>query len=692
MTDVVANPSPADLHSRLIGLRQSCIRLASENAERIRECDRDGSASDASVSAENLLHYVALRREDLRGLHIPLAELGLSSLGRVESHVLANLDSVIGALSKIAGLGVPCDQPDRRAPKSAPHNISITVAQKLLERRATALLGPSRNVASPVEAPDSTMLWDHGRKMQALGRRIMVTLPTQAAESPALARSLIEAGMTCARINTAHDGPEQWEQMCRHVRDEAARAGVECRILMDLAGPKLRTGPIEPGPEVICAKPTRDALGHVVLPAELLLRPASQPALQPAEIPVSDEWLTSLRPGDGIELFDTRGRRRLLRVREGDRTVAPGRVLVVSSRTVYIGTGTRLRRVRPGEAGGGGETSPLAVVGRLPALPQAIIVRPGDQLTVSLTAPFGRPGRDSVRVDEHLRRGPAAEPTADSGAFRSAVLTCTLPEAFRRVKVSDPVWIDDGRVGAKVIAINQDSVELRVTHAAFEGDRIREDKGINLPETDIGISGLTADDIQVLPLCAKLADIVGLSFVQDASDVFEVRRRLVELGGSHVGTVLKIETRRAFENLPDLLLAALQSPCAGVMIARGDLAVEMGYDRLAEVQEEILWLCEAAHLPVIWATQVLESMAKKGRPSRAEVTDAAMGERAECVMLNKGPFIANAVRFLDDLMRRMQDHQSKKRPMLRSLSVARRFGQDATSVHSDETVRDGNVP
>jgi pyruvate kinase len=113
---------------------------------------------------------------------------------------------------------------------------------------------------------------------------------------------------------------------------------------------------------------------------------------------------------------------------------------------------------------------------------------------------------------------------------------------------------------------------------------------------------------------------------------------------------------------------------------------------LAEVQEEILWLCEAAHLPVIWATQVLESMAKKGRPSRAEVTDAAMGERAECVMLNKGPFIANAVRFLDDLMRRMQDHQSKKRPMLRSLSVARRFGQDATSVHSDDTVRDGSVP
>jgi pyruvate kinase len=106
------------------------------------------------------------------------------------------------------------------------------------------------------------------------------------------------------------------------------------------------------------------------------------------------------------------------------------------------------------------------------------------------------------------------------------------------------------------------------------------------------------------------------------------------------------------------------------MIARGDLAVECGYERLAEVQEEILWICEAAHTPVIWATQVLETLAKTGIPSRAEVTDAAMSERAECVMLNKGPYIGEAVRTLDDILRRMQAHQSKKRAMLRPLHVA----------------------
>jgi pyruvate kinase len=117
----------------------------------------------------------------------------------------------------------------------------------------------------------------------------------------------------------------------------------------------------------------------------------------------------------------------------------------------------------------------------------------------------------------------------------------------------------------------------------------------------------------------------------------------------------------------------MRSPAAGVMIARGDLAIECGYERMAEVQEEMLWIAEAAHMPVIWATQVLENLAKMGQPSRAEITDAAMSERAECVMLNKGPYIIAAVRVLDNILRRMQAHQSKKASRLRPLSLAQRF-------------------
>ena len=163
--------------------------------------------------------------------------------------------------------------------------------------------------------------------------------------------------------------------------------------------------------------------------------------------------------------------------------------------------------------------------------------------------------------------------------------------------------------------------------------------------------------------------MVGLSFVQSAADVRALRQRLAELGAGHLGLIVKIETRRAFEHLPEILLAAMTGPAAGVMIARGDLAAECGYERMAEVQEEILWACEAAHLPVVWATQVLESLAKTGLPARAEITPAAMGGRAECVMLNKGPHILDAMHTLDDILCRMQSHQSKKRPLLRALKA-----------------------
>ena len=137
--------------------------------------------------------------------------------------------------------------------------------------------------------------------------------------------------------------------------------------------------------------------------------------------------------------------------------------------------------------------------------------------------------------------------------------------------------------------------------------------------------------------------------------------------------IIKVETQRAFEQLPTLLLESMRSRISGVMIARGDLAVECGYERLAEVQEEILWMSEAAHMPTIWATQVLEGLTKSGIPSRAEVTDAAAGERSECVMLNKGPHLVDALLALNSILRRMRSHQVKKRSLMRRLNIASGF-------------------
>lgn len=99
----------------------------------------------------------------------------------------------------------------------------------------------------------------------------------------------------------------------------------------------------------------------------------------------------------------------------------------------------------------------------------------------------------------------------------------------------------------------------------------------------------------------------------------------------------------------------------------------LALERLAELQEEILCMCEAAHVPVVWATQLLERLTVHGMPSRAEVSDVVLGERAEAVMLNKGPFLPEAVRILEDILVRMHRHQEKKRPLMPHLGVADHF-------------------
>jgi pyruvate kinase len=176
--------------------------------------------------------------------------------------------------------------------------------------------------------------------------------------------------------------------------------------------------------------------------------------------------------------------------------------------------------------------------------------------------------------------------------------------------------------------------------------------------------------------------------VQRPEDVDALHAELARLEAPRLGVVLKIETQAAFNRLPSLLLGAMRRPPVAVMVARGDLGVEVGFERLSEVQEEILWLCEAAHVPVIWATQVLESLAKGGLPSRAEVTDAAMASRAECVMLNKGPYIRETLRFLTDVLLRMQSHQQKKTARLRKLQVSDaaepRAKRPASTVEAEE--------
>jgi pyruvate kinase len=208
---------------------------------------------------------------------------------------------------------------------------------------------------------------------------------------------------------------------------------------------------------------------------------------------------------------------------------------------------------------------------------------------------------------------------------------------------------------------------LSVTQAKSSGVTIQSDKGINFPETDLKLSPLSQKDLTDLDFACIHADLVGFSFVESQQDMELLMDELTKRNASELPIIAKIETNRAVKNLPDIILGTIGRYNLGIMIARGDLAVELGSARLAEVQEELLWLCEAAHVPVIWATQVLESIAKKGTRSRPEFTDAAMAVRAECVMLNKGPYILDAIEALVNVMARMHEHQRKKFSRLRAL-------------------------
>ena len=474
---------PAAARAVLADLSRLRAEVADDGAATLALWARSLRRPAFTPAAANLAHYLALRRRDVRTLQDRLSQLGLSSLGQTEARVLPGLDAILSTLTVLSGNPPAPSRTGRRHQAG-----QAAIAREQMRIFGRDPLGPRT--------------------------RIMVTMPTEAATDPALVARMLAAGGDCARINCAHDGPNVWRAIIRHVRAAARTAGRRCAILMDLAGPKVRVTSIVPSGKVRLVR------------------------------------------GDRFEL----------------------------------------------------STGPLR----------------------------SRDARVQAAVSH--------------------------PEIVHALTPGAQVWIDDGKIGARVVSVASGRAVLEVFHARDRGERLRAEKGINLPSVDLAIAPLTAKDLVDLDFVAAHADCVGYSFVQRPADVVRLQRELSRRRPNRplLPVVLKIETSLAVRNLPRLIVAAGGRQPVAVMIARGDLAVEIGLGRLSEIQEQILWICEAAHVPVIWATQVLERLVKEGAASRGEATDAAMGQRAECVMLNKGPHQVEAIAFLDDVLRRMDRHQHKK--------------------------------
>ena len=610
-----STPHPLErLTAQLASLRDGALEFERAHAAelaRIEPARRN--------SARNFLHYLSIRQHDIRGLQNELGALGLSSLGVLEAHAMASLNSVIGILEQLIGQNLD---------ETPEPPVDFRTGPLLLREHTLALLGPE---------PSNRLV------------RIMVTMPSEAASDPRLVEDLVMAGMDVMRINCAHDNPDVWAAMVENLRRAEQTVGRGCRIEADLAGPKLRTGPIRASGRVMRLAPKRDVFGRLVRAGRAWLTPADAAEPAPKEIrftlKIAGDLVGKLAAGDVIGLTDARSQEHQLKIS----SVVGASSLAEFERTAYIEEGTLVTATRAGAPIGEGR-----IVG-VPEVITPIRLTVGDFLVLTRAE---EPGADAVR-------------DADGQVVSTAQIHCTLKAAFDEAQPGQAVWFDDGKIGARVTENNGERLTVKITHTGPRGAKLWAEKGVNFPDTTLGMSALTDKDVTDLSVVARLVDMVALSFVRGPEDILRLHEELDRLGANQLGVVLKIENRQAFENLPQILLAGLNRPPVGVMIARGDLAVEVGFERLSEVQQEILWLCEAAHVPVIWATQILEGMAKKGAPSRAEVSDAAMSILAECAMLNKGPNIVETVRMLDGIIGRMDKHFVKHRATLRKLSVAR---------------------
>ncbi|KAL8550766.1 hypothetical protein ACS0TY_000012 [Phlomoides rotata] len=590
------------------------------NAARLKMCHR------YLASATNLLHYLALKNLDTEQIKEELSFLGLLNIETVNTHVVSSL-SICNKMLISSGsdsvLGVEKSSEDFPAHQNMDLGMTSLV-QKAFNNR-DLLLGKLQS-----------------QKMT----HIMVTVGEEAAENNAHVTDLINSGTTSFRINCAHGNPELWSMIISTVRRCSHLLEKPCRILMDLAGPKLRTGRLKDGPCVVKISPKRNAFGGVISGAQvwLTLQGAGPPPahLSPDVVLQVDgpEFFNKLEVDDSVKFYDARGQRRSLKILSKYHVFSGAGFMAECSKTAYVESGTSLYVKAKGRK------SLVGFVVDVPPASQYVRLRVGDLLVIS---------RDSSDEQE-------LSPCSAIGAHK---ITCPSGYLFDSVKPGDPIAFDDGKIWGVIKGTSISEVVVTITHAGPKGTKLGSEKSINIPKSDIRYEGLTSKDLMDLNFVAAHADMVGISFIRDVGDIVVLYQELGKRNFLKLGIVLKIETEGGFEKLPLLILEAMKSPNPlGVMIARGDLAVECGWEKLGVIQEEIMSICSAAHLPVILATQVLESLVKNGVPSRAEITDAFNGRRTSCVMMNKGKHIVKAVSSLDTIL---NTQHSKPKAELKSL-------------------------
>ncbi|MDH2915872.1 MAG: pyruvate kinase, partial [Gallionella sp.] len=419
-------------------------------------------------SAANMAAYIGLRRQDIRESQTQLAAIGLSSLGRTEGHVLANLDAVIRALDALTGAPTQLKKVLATA-----HSFDENDGH--LARRTNGLFGT---------APKHRSV------------RIMVTFPSEAATDYLFVRDLVLRGMDCARINCAHDSPDEWKKMVEHVRQAEQETGRNCKVMMDLAGPKLRTGPIAMDQGIVHLRPARNNRGIITAPATLILDSSGRPGCNvskdglgrrlPARLNVAADWLQRLQQDDHIKFSDLRGKDGLFVVTE---KLSKHEVLVTCETSAYLEENLTLRHISDSKHHPVFET----FIGPIMATSMTILLRNGDLLELTRKPVPGEP----AEIDE-----------ADNSII-PAHISCAQPSVLEHLKPGQRVLIDDGHIGTTVESLDEEKVLLRVTRAKAQGSKLMAEKGLNFPDTELDLPALTEKDLRDLDFVAAHADIVG---------------------------------------------------------------------------------------------------------------------------------------------------------------------------------------
>ncbi|MCR9131711.1 MAG: pyruvate kinase [bacterium] len=560
--------------------------------------------------AKNLIHYGAFRSLNLKKLQKRLHQFGLSILDGTESHIATSLLTCRHFLLALVGEIKP----------AAMRQGSVKRAIKQQKKHAKDLFGYRSK----------------GRRV-----RIMITLPTEAAYDYTLIRNLIASGMNIARINCAHGNPEIWMRMIQNLQRAKTELRKKCKVFMDLAGPKLRTGQITAGVTVRKFTPTRNASGEVIEPTRIKFVSDLYKLSHNDELPVDLDWMHSLVEGDRVVCKDARNKRRKFVVKQ----VTKDHVHAECNKTCYL---------KPRITLSVKSTKRTCAIGEFHGINQALILRKDDLLRVI-----------NPNLDVNSTQPSNGQETEQELPF----ISCTAPEIFETVQAGEKIIFDDGKIEGIILEASSLELLVKITNAKHGGSKLRADKGINLPDSNLSYTGLTAKDKIDLQFIVKHADAVNASFVQSASDITELYKELNLLDApDHLGVVLKIENQKAYQNLSSILLEGMKRYPLGVMIARGDLAIEAGWANMPRIQNEILRWCNSAHVPTVWATQVLENMAKKGIPSRSELTDVANSLKSDCVMLNKGDYILETLHLLHSILSDMDSYRDKEVKMFEALN------------------------